>query len=188
MSYPYYPPDTRRIRDIERPFYWQRELGWGLDENGEKIPMTVSEMLGLFFSGFSTRPDEYEKWEHDRRMRWCGENGWTPREWVELLQRLEYKPGWHCQLLLRPDPYQPSMVLEIDTVQKLADGSEQRLASCYQIINEFVRDEDRAMDLVFRLIQDMEIQILRVWLRQDGKKWLNNRERAKLEAETKVEL
>lgn len=162
----------------EHPFYWQREKGWMLDEHGDKIPMTVSEMLELFFSGFSTRPDEYEKWEKDRRKRWCGENGWTPREWVELLERLDYKPGWHVQIILRPDPYRPTMALEFETLQTLPNGVEQRLGLTLRIVNEFVRDEDRAMDLIYRGIEEMEHKIFREWLRRDGQKYQTPREKA----------
>lgn len=179
MTYPlldqgivaFYPPKFGQ--PLEHGFYWQRQ-SLGL-LNGHDTPMTVSDMLDLYFSGFSADPERYDKWQKDRRDQWVHDKGWTPLEWVSLLEQLTYKPGWHVELIIDMDKgliselprWTPTLALNFWAIVDMPDTQAQ-LGVKVPIYDSWVRDEKRAMYLIRHALDTMEDQISVGWLRVSG--------------------
>ena len=177
MSYPehLYPPDYRPYRPSkEPPFYWQREHLFDTDVRGYEMPQrSLIEAMMYAFGGATPEAarEIAEIGEEAYRVRRIKEGGWTPKEWIELLSTLEYKPGWHCQIIIDYAQYYPRVCIGIDAVVDLPPFALSRRQQCLSsniLAGPFVRDEKHALWTVQRALEEMEDKIHKEWLRRDG--------------------
>ncbi|AXQ51770.1 hypothetical protein SEA_COLT_188 [Mycobacterium phage Colt] len=155
------------------PFYWQREhLPYGITD-GHQMPQR--DLIEALMIAYGEPPGDVRRLGEEAEQIWRAQrvqkDGWTPREWVDLLQKLSYKPGWHCQILLG----YPTPRIEIETVVTLPDGATERLASS-AMLYENMPGARWAHRAISSMLQEMETVIMRTYLRRDGEPWTEEKD------------
>ncbi|UEM46218.1 hypothetical protein SEA_PINKCREEK_181 [Mycobacterium phage Pinkcreek] len=168
---PRYSPGHLVPLSSEPPFYWQRAHLDKLD--GPVQSFDVRDVLYGMMAGLSARDaHELARAAQETRARHRrAEGNWDLWDWVDLLQKLSYKPGWHCQILLG----HPTPRIEIETVVTLPDGATERLVSSV-LLYENMPGARWARRAITAMLQEMEVKIMKAYLRCDGEPWTEEKD------------
>ncbi|AON96937.1 hypothetical protein BI081_gp170 [Mycobacterium phage Tonenili] len=154
------------------PFYWQREhLPYGITD-GHQMPQR--DLIEALMIAYGEPPGDVRRLGEEAEQIWRAQrvqkDGWTPREWVELLSTLSYKPGWHCQIIVDHLDLGAQLAIEFDTVVEISseEGKLRQKLSSKVAVHEWINTDKRAMHVVQSALRTMEDKIHQTWLRRDG--------------------
>ncbi|WMI34308.1 hypothetical protein SEA_CARAVAN_187 [Mycobacterium phage Caravan] len=157
----------------EPPFYWQRahleltHLELILHKSFDVRDVVYALSVGL-------DPRDAHDFAEMRAQRRRDEEDWDLWNWADLLQKLSYKPGWHCQILL--DPMTPR--IEFDTMVTMPNGTRERLGTSVALYlhERMPNGARRARRVITSALEDMERKIMQAFLRYDGHLWTEEKD------------
>ncbi|AGM13846.1 hypothetical protein PBI_ARCHERS7_196 [Mycobacterium phage ArcherS7] len=161
----------------EPPFYWQRaHLELTHLELILHKSFDVRDVVYALSVGLDPRDahDFAEAVQEMRAQRRRDEEDWDLWNWADLLQKLSYKPGWHCQILL--DPMTPR--IEFDTIVTMPNGARERLGTSVALYlhERMPNGARRARRVITSALEDMERKIMQAFLRYDGHLWTEEKD------------
>ncbi|ATN87842.1 hypothetical protein SEA_BIGSWOLE_201 [Mycobacterium phage Bigswole] len=161
----------------EPPFYWQRaHLELTHLELILHKSFDVRDVVYALSVGLDPRDahDFAEAVQEMRAQRRRDEEDWDLWNWADLLQKLSYKPGWHCQILI--DPMTPR--IEFDTIVTMPDGARERLGTSVALYlhERMPNGARRARRVITSALEDMERKIMQAFLRYDGHLWTEEKD------------